>query len=108
MKEGPRTELAELSFLNILTFGLSTTFSRGTWSALLGFQITRRYRRFRRDCTFWLAMFLELLKNWGDSHHCPRAVEYLRMIRYFGGLGQWWSLSERNFAVVGAKRVFQF
>jgi len=30
-----------------------------------------------------------LLKNWGDSHHCPRAVEHTSMIQYFGGLGQW-------------------
>ncbi len=29
------------------------------------------------------------LKNSGDSHHSPRAVEHRSMIQYFGGLGQW-------------------
>src|SRR6266853_2231091 len=28
-----------------------------------------------------------LLKNWGDSHHCPRAVEHTSMISIFRRLG---------------------
>ena len=32
---------------------------------------------------------MPVAQNWGDSHHCPRAVEHTSMIQYFGGLGQW-------------------